>query len=92
LEEAIDLVGTKGLTKTKSLRDALQSLGFYPGVYLKRGPPDGLSVVKFLHPSGKSHWVVWDKKYYDPNAGVFRKVPKYLEGSKQTSFLAVERP
>ncbi len=92
LEEAIDLVGTKGLTRTKQLRDALQSLGFYAGMGLRIGSPDGLAIVKFLSPDGRSHWVVWDGKYYDPQAGVFPKVPRYLEGSKQTSFLAVERP
>lgn len=90
LEESTEVFRTKGYTNTKIVKQALLQLVFRTPDRLKRGKPTGLAIVKFLSPDGRAHWVVWNKKYYDPNAGVFRKVPKYLAGSKQTSFLAVE--
>jgi len=54
-------------------------------------PKEGSALLKFTHPSGESHWVVWHKKkYYDPVAGVFRKVPRWLEPSRVTSYLKLE--
>lgn len=93
LEDSIRIFDREGRTNTKDLIYALELLGFVCATRLKRGKPeqDDLAIVKFLHPNRKSHWVVWYKgKYYDPIAGVSKKVPKYLSESKQTSFLRIQ--
>lgn len=90
LEEALMIFRSKGATRTKQLIQALSQMGITCGDKLKRGfPPKGESaILKFTHPSGRSHWVIWYKrKYYDPVAGVFRKVPQWLEESRVTSHL-----
>ena len=93
LFDACCMMRTKGKTRTKQLIAALTQMGMYTGPRLKRGfPESGLAILKFVHPDGQSHWVVWENgKYYDPAAGVFRKTPKYLQDSKVTSYLRVER-
>lgn len=89
LEESLMIFCRKGATRTKQLIQALRQMGIACGDKLIRGFPKGCSaILKFTHPSGRSHWVVWHKnKYYDPVAGVFRKVPRWLEPSRVTSHL-----
>lgn len=92
LEESLMIFRRKGQTCTKHVVSALRQMGITCGDKLIRGFPKGCSaILKFTHPSGKSHWVVWHKnKYYDPVAGVFRKVPRWLEPSRVTSHLILE--
>ena len=92
LDGACMLTRTEGRTSTKQLIQALTHMGMCPAQKLKRGMPEsGLAMLKFTHPDGKPHWVVWENgKYYDPAAGVFRKVPNYLRMSRVTSHLRVE--
>jgi len=89
LEESLMIFRCKGATSTKQLIQAFSQMGIACGDKLIQGFPKGCSaILKFTHPSGKSHWVVWHKnKYYDPVAGVFRKVPRWLEKSRVTSHL-----
>lgn len=100
LEEAIALMKTKGKTSTSHLITALKVKGFHPTVGLTRKNktsgftwPDDIKICKFK--TGKaSHWVVrHNDKFYDPAAGVFREVPKYLtnSGAKLVSYLVVFR-
>lgn len=93
LEDSCKLMRTKGRTSTKQLIAALTYMNMYTAPKLKRGMPEsGLAILKFTHPDGKSHWVVWENyKYYDPAAGVFRGKPRYLQESRVTSHLRVER-
>ena len=89
LEESAMIFRSKGATCTKQLIQALSQMGVECGDKLIRGFPKGHSaILKFTHPSKRSHWVVWHKnKYYDPAAGVFRKAPKWLEQSRVSSYL-----
>ena len=90
LDDVLMLMGSKR-TKTRDLRWALLFFGIDCGRRLKRGSPgSGTAILKFIHPDKKSHWVLWkDGKFYDPAAGVYKKTPKYLEASKQTSYLEI---
>jgi hypothetical protein len=103
LGEAVTLCGKSGKTSTRHLIAGLKAKGFEPYCGLtrvcQRSPwitglmKSATLIVKFK--SGKaSHWVVRHKgKFYDPAAGVFRDVPKYLEsqGARLVSFLVVNR-
>lgn len=101
LDEAVSLFGKKGKTRTGDVRDALIKRGFDPcrcatrmcksSDWIRRLWDSATLIVKFKQ--GKSgHWVVRHKgKFYDPAAGVFRELPKYLESSKPTSFLIVNK-
>ncbi len=91
LGESLAIFRSKGATRTKQLVQVLRQMGITCGDKLTRGfPKECSAILKFKHPSGKSHWVVWYKnKYYDPVAGVFRKVPKWLKKSRVTSHLRV---
>ena len=93
LEAAIELVGTRGKTATRHLKAALGKLGIKCGDRRVRGMPDKDETALLFWKDGgtKGHWTVWHKgKYYDPLAGVFRKVPRWLENSRVTSHLKVE--
>jgi len=89
LEKSLMIFCRRGQTRTKHVVAALRQTGVTCGDKLTRGfPGEGSAILKFTHPSGGSHWVVWYKnKYYDPLAGVFRKVPRWLEKSRVTSYL-----
>ena len=93
LEEACMVMRTKGKTRTKQLKQALWQMGIKTADRLKRGWPwEGLAILKFVHPDGKSHWVVWeDRKFYDPVGYIGVKRPKYLGNSRVTSYLRVWR-
>lgn len=93
LDEACKMVGTKGYTTTKRLIQALTMMGMSTGSRLKRGMPEsGLAILKVTRFDGRSHWVIWKNgKFYDPAAGVFRGLPSYLQNSKVTSHLRIER-
>lgn len=90
LEEAIEAVGKKGLTRTKHLISALKKFDISCDDTYSLGSdyPDS-SIVRFSWlEARKSHWIIFfNKKYYDPSAGVFRKLPEYLKKSKPTSYL-----
>ncbi len=92
LDEACKLAGTKGCTTTKQLIQALTQMGMCTAPRLKRGMPEsGLAILKVTH-RWRSHWVIWKNgKFYDPAAGVFRGLPSYLQNSKVTSHLRIER-
>lgn len=101
LDESIALCGTKGKTRTRHLVKALKEHGFEPyenatriskrSSWIDRLWKSATLVVKFKN--GKSsHWVVRHKgKFYDPASGVHRDVPRYLESSRSTSFLIVNK-
>jgi len=90
LDESIELMGTKGKTDTRQLKDALDAHGVEHGDRRIRGfPTSGSAILWFTSDFGK-HWVVWhNKKYYDPIAGVHRKLPNHLETARVTSHLPV---
>ncbi len=90
LEEAIELVGTKGRTNTKQLKAALGAKGIKHGDRRIRGFPLGSALLFWKSHSipSRNHWTVWyNEKYYDPVAGVFRRVPNHLRESRVTSYL-----
>lgn len=91
LRDSIDIFRTKGRTTTKKVRQALRQMGIGSSPRLKRGfPKCPTAILKFVHPDGNAHWVVWHQnKYYDPVAGVFKKPPKYLSESRITSHLPI---
>lgn len=93
LEQAILLVGTRGKTHTKPLKKALRAFGVHCGDRRVRGMPNKDETALLFWKGGgtKGHWMVWHKgKYYDPVAGVFRRVPRWLSESRVTSHLKVE--
>lgn len=91
LEEAIMLVRTKGATTTKHLKRALHAMSIKHGEKRVRGFPKEGSALLFFRSDEGNHWVVWHKKkYYDPTAGVFRKVPIHLSNARVTSHWPVE--
>lgn len=92
LEESLMIFRRKGQTRTKHIVAALRQMGIKCGDKLTRGfPKEGAAILKFTHPSGRSHWVVWYKnKYYDPIAGVSQKIPRWLLRSRVTSYLKLE--
>lgn len=102
LEESIKAFGTRGCTRARDLIAAAIKLQSEVAPHWSCGdrlinsrntplPKNGTAVAKFRltgTPGWKSHWVVYHNgKYYDPAAGVFRKVPEYLEHAKLTSWL-----
>ena len=95
LEEAIEAVGSKGATTTKQLKIALEEHDVACGKRRVRGMPDKTETALLFWRNDEDgrHWMVWHKgKYYDPIAGVFRKVPNWLSNSRVTSHLKVELP
>ena len=93
-EHICAVMGTKGKTRTKIIRETLKKFGFKVGDRRTLGfPPDDVTAMLWWTGENGCHWVVWhNKKYYDPIAGVFRRVPKHLEGARVTSYLKVEFP
>ena len=94
LEEVLKSIGKKGSTNTYDLIRGLDSFGFKCDSKYTLGsdfPKNGTAILRFTNKERtKAHWVVYfNKKYYDPNAGVFRKSPKYLKDADITSFLIV---
>jgi len=92
LEDACLVVGTKGCTNTADLKAALDLLGIKHAERRTRGEPSDTALLYFQSKDRKAaHWVLWHrKKYYDPAAGVFCKMPHHLEDSDMTSYLKVE--
>ena len=94
LEAVFKAVGKKGYTRTHHIIKGLTEFGIEcDDTYTlgDRFPKDGTAVIRFTNPERtKAHWIVYyDKKYYDPRAGVFKRLPKYLKDSDITSFLQV---
>lgn len=91
LEEAIMVFRSKGCTSRKKVAQALLQLGIRSTNKLKRGFPEcKTAIMKYTHPDGGSHWVIWHKKkYYDPVAGTFCREPKYLSDSRVTSHMEI---
>ena len=89
LDEAIERVGKKGKTKTRDLVRAFNLSGIQNKGRLFRGSPTcDSAVLSFRHPTGARHWVLWHKKkFYDPAAGVFREVPRWLKLTSHLPFL-----
>ena len=71
------------------MKVALRHFGIETGDRRVRGmAPDGTTALLFWQSRVGAHWTVWHKnKYYDPAAGVFRKVPNHLAGARVTSHL-----
>lgn len=94
LDEACMLVRTKGATRTKHLKRALRAMSVDHDERRKRGPLPQTALLYFQSKDrSAAHWVVWHKgKYYDPAAGVFRKLPRHLEDADLTSHLAIRLP
>jgi len=87
LEQAIIDVGKKGKTKTKDLIKGLKTNGVICGNRRKNGWPKGNAIL-FYKIQNFYHWVLWyNKKFYDPNAGIFKTLPNYLKKSKYLSHL-----
>jgi len=93
LDEAIMLTRKRGKTRTCDLKQALRAMGMSTAERRKVGMPDRheTALLFFKSKDGKwCHWVLWHKgKYYDPQAGVFRKLPRYLEDADMASHLRV---
>jgi hypothetical protein len=93
LEEACVLAGTHGKTTTKKLKRVLHAMSVKHAERRKRGWPDkNETALLFFQSKDRklAHWVLYHRrKYYDPNAGVFRQVPRYLKDTDMTSHLKV---
>ena len=91
LEEAIELVGSRGKTVTKQLKEALTSQGVKTSERRVLGfPEEGSALLFWKSGNDLRHWTVWHKnKHYDPNAGVFRDTPRYLLNARVTSHLKI---
>lgn len=93
LEEAVMLVRTRGATRTCDLKRAIRAMGLDTAERRKRGMPDKSQTALLYFQSkerDKAHWVLWRKgKYYDPSAGVFRKLPNHLREADMTSHLRI---
>jgi len=99
IDEAIELLGTKGRTTTKVIVEAVRALGFKCGDRLKRfskyrGIPEFCIInVGFDKPRG-SHWVIWDGKdqlFYDPSFAYPVDAEIYMDyGGRITSCLEIK--
>jgi len=91
LDDACLLTGTRGATRTKHLSKALTDLNISHAPRRRRGIPTETALLYVQSKDRtKAHWVLWhNKKYYDPAAGVFRKLPVHLEEADMTSYLEV---
>jgi hypothetical protein len=91
LDEAIVATGRRGKTRTKDIKAGLTVCGILHGTRRIRGmAPKGVKAMLFWTGDKGCHWTVWHKnKHYDPVAGVYRKVPRWLEGSRVTSYLPI---
>jgi hypothetical protein len=93
LDEAVTLVGVEGGTRTKHLKRALSAMGVPHASRRTLGAPErDDTALLFFWSADRSaaHWVLWHgRKYYDPISGVFRKLPRHLEGANLTSHLKV---
>lgn len=93
LDEACMLARTRGSTNTRKLKRVLHAMSVEHDEKRTRGWPerDETALLYFQSKDRKrAHWVLYRKrKYYDPNAGTFRKLPKYLEDADMTSHLKV---
>lgn len=93
LDEATILVRKTGQTQTKHLKRALREMSVKHDDKRTQGAPsDDETALLFFQSKDREavHWVVWHKKkYYDPIAGVHRKLPSHLQDSDLTSHLKV---
>ena len=93
LDEAIALVRKHGQTRTIHLKRALHAMSVKHDDRRTRGAPqDNETALLYFQSKDRSaaHWVLWHKrKYYDPIAGVHRKLPNHLQDADLTSHLKV---
>lgn len=93
LDEAVMLARKNGATRTVHLKRVLHGMSMEHDDKRTRGWPakEETALLFFQSKDRKrAHWVLYHKKkYYDPNAGVFRKLPNYLEDADMTSHLKV---
>jgi len=93
LDEATMLVRKSGQTNTKHLKRALHAMSVEHDERRTLGAPSHNETALLYFQSkdrAAAHWVVWHKrKYYDPVAGVHRKLPWHLRDADLTSHLKV---
>lgn len=94
LDEACMLARTHGQTTTKILKRILHAMNVMHDDRRTLGAPEpGETALLFFRSKDRkqAHWVLYfKKKYYDPNAGAFKKIPRYLtEKADLTSHLKV---
>lgn len=93
LEQACNLAGTYGQTNTAHLKRVLRACSFPHGDRRVLGfPPDHVTALMFWRSADnrEAHWMLWyNRKYYDPIAGVFRHPPRHVANSRVTSYLVV---
>jgi len=91
LDKACKDAGTVGKTFTRDLKHVLHTNGLATAPRRVRSWPkkDETALLFFQSEDRKeAHWVVWHKgKFYDPAAGVFRRVPGHLADADMTSHL-----
>ena len=102
LEEAIQLIGKRGLTRTKQVREALAKRGVTLGDRcLPRHEEKGqlyLAVVRWPknrndeRKTPRTHWVLidFDGAIYDPAWGIHADLGIWPEGSRITSIYPIE--
>lgn len=94
LDEACMLTRTREGTATKHIKRAFAAMSIEHDEKRTRGfpppPPDDYTALLYWKSETGAPWMVWHrKKYYDPAAGVFRKVPKHAEFARVTSYLRI---
>ena len=93
LQEAVNAMGTGGKTTPKQIRAVFRRLCIPHSDKMIRGvPSESSALLSWQCDENRriKHWVLWhNNKYYDPAAGVFRKVPKWLTDWHVTSHMKV---
>lgn len=96
LDTAIELVGTRGATRTRHLRDAIRSMTIAVGDRHVRGmPKQGSALLYWRSADGRTHhWTLYHNgKHYDPIGYKGRNPPRHLtEGGRLLSHLPVTIP
>jgi len=93
-ERGVEMVGKKGLTRTKDIKNALEKIGIKTAKKLKvvtlETPLPPLCIVKIKwKDTTKSHWSIYDNgDFLDPYFGRIRGGYEKLDG-KITSFLEI---